>query len=271
MTVTTPDSVVDQSEFTNSVLRNAFDLWFDPEIKRRQASGSLPTPFHVWAVQVLLEVGNPPSIFFNDQLKGVLQAQIPPDFKLPVERGAELRFDELGDIVGMQLTNDQPNAGHLTAILHRNTWYLLFDFRYNAARVARHLSVAREFLSAAESAHAAKHYHAAIDNLFASVELVAKSYLLMLPDERVLTSARHGFVSTHFNTHGGKHGNVDPAFVSLFNELASEWTSARYPDEPLRRGPATSERWLQTAGSFLEDMERRRPRRHGETTNGHAA
>jgi len=269
--MTRPDHATDDLEFTSSVLQNAFDLWFDPEIKRRQASGSLPTPFHVWAVQVLLEVGKPPSIFLNDQLKGVLQAQILPDFKSPVERGAEIRFDELGDIVGMQLTNDQPNAGHLTAILHRNNWYLLFDFRYNAARVARHLSVAREFLSAAESAYAAKHYHPAIDNLFASVELVAKSYLLMLPDERVLTSARHGFVSTHFNIHGGKHGNVDPAFVSLFNELAGEWTSARYPDEPLRRGPPSIERWLKTARSFLEDMEQKRPRLHGEPTNGHAA
>ena len=272
MTLTTLDATFDQSEFTNSVLRNAFDLWFEPEIKRRQASGALPKPFRVWAVQVLLEVGRAPAVFFNDQLKGVLKARIPPDLTSPIERGAELPFHELGDILGIELTNDESNAGHLTAILHHNTWYLLFDFRYNAARIARHLSVAREFLSSAEAAQAAKQYHAAVYNVFAAVELAAKSYLLMLPDERVITSTRHGFVATQFNLHGGKHGNVDAAFVSLFNELTNEWTSARYPDESLRVGPTTIQRWLQAARLMLDDMDQRRPRRHGDSPRtGHPA
>jgi hypothetical protein len=42
----------------------------------------------------------------------------------------------VGEIVGMELTIEQPNASHLTAVLHKQTWYLLFDFRYNATRVS---------------------------------------------------------------------------------------------------------------------------------------
>jgi HEPN domain-containing protein len=264
MAVNAPEAAFDQTEFTNAVLKNAFELWFDPEIGRRQAAGLLPTPFAVWAAQVLLEVGEPAEIFFNDQIRGIFKAQIPPDFQAPIERGAQISLADMGEIVGMELTIEQPNASHLTAVLHKQTWYLLFDFRYNATRVARHLSVAREFLSAAEAAYSAKHYNVAVDNLFAAVELAAKSHLLMLPDERFLTSTRHGFVATRFNLHGGKHGNVDPIFVSLFNELTNEWTAARYPDEPLRVGASKIGEWLKTARVMLDDLDQKRPRRRSE-------
>jgi len=255
----------DQTEFTNTVLQNAFQLWFEPEIHRRQETGLLPKPFHIFAAQVLLEIGKQPIISFNDQVRGVLKAGVDANATAEIKKGDTVPFDTVADIQGLQLTENEANASHLTAILHRNVWYLLFDFRYNAARVARHLRVAHEFLSAAEGALEKQHLNAAIDNLFAGVELCAKADLLMLPDERVLSRTRHGFVATHFNLHGGKNGNIDSEFVELFNTLSGNWLKARYPDDSLGTSAATVGGWLETTKRMLADLDAKRPRLHGDT------
>jgi len=259
-----PLAPADQTEFTNTVLQNAFQLWFEPEIHRRQDAGLLPKPFHIWGAQVLLEVGKQPLVFFNDQIRGVFKAGIDPNATAEVEKGDAVPFDTVADIQGLQLTDSDANASHLTAILHRNVWYLLFDFRYNAARVGRHLKVAREFLSTAQDALTKQHLNVAIDNLFAGVELCAKAHLLMLPDERVLSSTRHPFVAAHFNQHGGKHGNVDSEFVELFNVLSSNWTKARYPADSLGTSSTTVAAWLETAQRMLADLDAKRPRLYGD-------
>jgi len=264
MTLPAPGSGSDEAQFTITVLRNAFDVWFEPEIKRRQEAGTLPKPFSLWAAQVLMELGKSPVIRFNDQIRGVLKARADSDTKLPIQQGSELRLADLGEIVGLQLTGEEANAGHLTAIFHKGTWYLLFDFRYNAARIARHLEVAEQFLSAAETALAKRHRNASLENLYAAVELTAKCYLLMLPDERLLAKTRHRFVATEFNRHGGQHGNVDASFVDLLNRLAAIRTKARFPDEPFEATESDIGAWLTTARSMLADLDSRRPRRYGD-------
>ncbi len=50
----------DDPELAMALLSNAFELWFEPEIKRRQEAGTLPTPFELWAAQVLLELDKSP-------------------------------------------------------------------------------------------------------------------------------------------------------------------------------------------------------------------
>jgi uncharacterized protein (UPF0332 family) len=263
--MTTPTMAAEeQTEFTNTVLQNAFQLWFEPEIQRRQESGRLPKPFHLWAAQVLLEVGKQPVIFFNDQIRGVLKAGIDPKATAEIKKGESVPLDTVADIQGLQLTDSEANAGHLTAILLKNVWYLLFDFRYNAARVERHLRVAHEFLSTAEDALTKQYLNVAIDNLFAAVELCAKAHLLMLPDESALSSRSHYFVASHFNRHGRKNGNVDSAFVDLFNDLSGRWTEARYPDDSLGTSSMTIAKWIATAKRMLADLDAKRPRLHGE-------
>jgi integrase len=67
-----------------------------------------------------------------------------------IAAGEIVNLRDLGDIKGMRLTADDPNAGHLTVLLHKDVWYLFFDFRYNAARIAEHIGLAREFIELAE-------------------------------------------------------------------------------------------------------------------------
>ena len=246
-------------EFTAGVLRNVFALWFEPEIKRRQDAGALPKPFSLWAAQIIMEPDKPPVISFNDHIRGVLQARPDSDTPLPIEKGQELRLADLGEIVGMQLTTEDANAGHLTAIFHKATWYLMFDFRYNATRISLNLDVAHQFLAAAETAASKEHLNAAVENLFATVEIAAKSYLMMHPDPRLLGRIRHGFVATEFNRYGGKLANVEQSYVALFNTVTSVRTKARYPDQPLRTSASEISQWLATAKSMLTDLDARRP------------
>jgi len=247
---------VGEQDFTGVVLRNAFDLWFEPEIKRRQEAGFLPKPFRLWAAQVILDLEGPAEINFNEHINGIFAAHA----EGPVEKGQEIALAALGKLEGLQLTPDHPNAGHLTAIYHRKQWYLFFDFRYNASRITLHLDVARQFLQAAEEAAERDHRNAAVENLFAAVELMAKSYLLMHPDRRLLTKTRHRFVATAFNRYGS-HGNVPGDFLRLFNTLTDLRNSARFPNEPLRVSSDRIQAWLETASEMDKHLESVRPTR----------
>jgi HEPN domain-containing protein len=253
------------AEMGERVLRQAFELFLEPEIKRRQEAGSLPKPFSLWAAQVLMEPGKPVVIRFNSELKGVYQVKL-PDGGTPPEKGAALQLADLGDIMGMQLTEDDGNAGHLTAIFHHQAWHLIFDFRYNAARIAHNLEVAQQFLEAAEGALQKRHKNAAVENLYTCVELTAKSYLMIHPDERLLRKMRHGFVATEFNRYGGKLANVEASFVRLFNALTSVRTKARYPDERLPIPEDQISKWLADARSMLADLDARRAKLYSQET-----
>ena len=244
-----------EQDFTRTVLRNAFDLWFEPEIKRRQEAGTLPKPFRVWAAQVILDLQGPPRINFNEELQGHIEAESDGSLKV----GQEFTLAELGDLKGIHIAESHPDAGHVTAIQHKKKWYLFFDFRYNASRISLHLDVSRQFLDAAKGAAERGHPNAAIENLFAAVELMAKSYLLMSPDTRLLEKTRHRFVDKEFNRYG-KHGNVPRDFVRLFNALTKLRNTARFPSAPLDIRVSQIDAWLKTADEMDSHLDDARPK-----------
>ena len=249
-------TAVSESEFTKRVLQNAFDLWFEPEIKRRQESGTLPTPFKLWAAQVILDLGQPPEINFNEQLKGALAGEMTG----PVEVGQQVSLAEIGDLGAFHLTTEHPDAGHLTAVMHRGKWYLFFDFRYNASRIDRHFRVAQQFVDTAAYTLEKGYLNAGIENLFAAVELMAKSLLLIHPDERLLAKTKHRFVATEFNRYG-KHDNVPREFVETLNELSNVRNRARFPDDDLDVSNERVAGWLETARKMATYLDEVRPDR----------
>ena len=99
----------------------------------------------------------------------------------------------------------------------------------------------------------------AIENLFAAVELMAKSYLLMSPDTRLLEKTRHRFVDKEFNRYG-KHGNVPRDFVRLFNTLTNRRNTARFPSAPLGIGASKLDAWLKTADEMDSHLDDVRPK-----------
>jgi hypothetical protein len=62
---------------------------------------------------------------------------------------------------------------------------------------------------------------------------MAKGLLLIEPDERLLSSRKHNFVSTKFNL-SGKWGHTDQRYVDLLNRLSNLRGSARYLDRDFR-------------------------------------
>lgn len=160
----------------------------------------------------------------------------------------------------MQLTEEDPNAGHLTAVIHGGRWHLFFDFRYNAARIERQLKAADEFMAAAADAIARGHAIAAVDNLYDAVQLMAKSYLLSSPEPGILESKTHGFIETRFNRQA-KLGNVAAPSARLLNRLAQLRPKTRYALEPLHVSRPELESMLASAHDMRTEIDGQRPRR----------
>jgi uncharacterized protein (UPF0332 family) len=249
--------VTDEAEWGGKVLENAFEQWFRPELDRRANAGTITEGYSVWAMQAIFDLDLPaPIVNINDQISGVLRARS----KGAISKGQQVGLRDLGDIEGIELTDAHQNAGHFTAILHNGSWFLAFDFRRNASRIAQHLDAVKEFLSVAEFSVENSLWRPAIENLFTSVELMAKSILMMVPDRRVLDAKSHQFVHTTFNLYS-KTGLTEREHVTLLNELSKLRLNARYPKGP---GPEIAEcsALLVRAKEMLKHLEERRPRRY---------
>lgn len=210
--------------FADNLLHRVFDLWIDPEVERRQSLGLLPEDFRLRAAQVILNVGAAPEVRLDEEVRA--KAKIKP--ARPIEAGDIVRAVDVDEYVAVELTDVDPDAGHVTVLRHQDGWSITFDFRYNAARVALVLDASREFLACAQFALAAGHERAATDNLFSAVELMAKADLLKLHDTGLLSSVKHSYVAHQFNRLGHT-GTIEVGYLRLLNRLRDLRTPARYP------------------------------------------
>jgi hypothetical protein len=240
-------------------LEQAFRLWFEPELKRREATGSIGKEFAVWAGQVVMNLDADPVVRINEEIRGAFVARA-GKAGLRAKPGEAILLRDIDQIESMELTDEDPNAGHLTAILHRGRWHLFFDFRYNAERINNLLAAADEFLAAATAAAEREHSIAMIDNLFDAVQLMAKSFLLITPERGALESKTHGFIETRFNRQA-KLGNVDRSSANLLNTLSRLRPRTRYAFEPVRVPQSELNQMLDYARKMRAEIEGRRPRR----------
>ena len=240
-----------------TTIRHAFELWFIPEIERRRCDGSLPEDFSLWGAQVVMDTDVPgPMVRINEEIRGIFEAEA----RRKIDAGEIVKWGDLGDIRGMRLTADDPNAGHLTVLLHKGVWHLFFDFRYNATRIAEHMRLAREFIELAEVGVVRGYSNSTTDLLFSAVEIIAKCHLMMHPDRQVLDTKSHGFIATRFNLQG-KLGNVPADFVALLNRLTDLRPKARYGRKPLSAGTDEISTLCKQARAMLDDLEKKRPMR----------
>src|SRR5207249_8129959 len=89
----------------------------------------------------------------------------------------------------------------LTVIFHKEICYLFFEFRYNAARIADHVEVARQFLEMAEFGASRGYTDSVVEVLFEAVELLAKAFLMLLPDPEVVRTKKHNFIRSRLHQH----------------------------------------------------------------------
>lgn len=211
-------------QIKEAVIRQAMEFWINPEIERRREAGTLPDDFVLSAAQVILDPGaDAPEVRLNEEIKAAVLVEAKRD----IAKGEEVTADDISAYKDIILTDDDPNAGHITIVPHRGYWALAFDFRRNAAHIGAHVERARDFLDTAVWARQGGKLGPFVDNLFSATELMAKGLLIWMPDEYLLKGKSHGRVHQRFN-YEGKMKNVDPRFPKLLNDLIALRRPARY-------------------------------------------
>ncbi len=159
----------DRADANRRTMEDVFRIWINPEVERRQEAGLVTTPFPLEKAQVVLNVDQPVQIRLNDEVKAIMKVDLQEESKRDLKRGQPVLWDMVKSIVDVQLTDEDPNAAHITmiAILGRG-WWMHFDFRYNTARVRDTIEAAEQFLAAAEFAGGQAHRRAFAENLFAA-------------------------------------------------------------------------------------------------------
>ena len=245
----------DPAERQFSLLRHANDLWIVPELERRRSIGEpLVDPLH--AFQVILNVDAPADVRFNEEIQGILEGRS----TRAVTAGEQVMAGDLSEVTGFDLGDGDPNAGHLTALLLGEKWWLSFDFRYNARRIDDYFKIARQFLDLAKLAVDSGRRNAGISNLYEATELLAKCFLLVRPEKELLKPKSHKLIATRLNREA-KFGNVDSEHAKLLNELTRHRPKARYElDHDAIQG-TDIERLLERVEAFYDEVEERRPKR----------
>jgi uncharacterized protein (UPF0332 family) len=246
----------------DSLMKQALDLWIRPEIERRRQNDQLPSHFTLRAAQIVMNVdAGAPQVRFNEEVNAVLKVRLSRPLEKAMEAGEMIALDDSMEVEDIELTDADPNAGHVTLLAKGGHWHIKFDFRYNAERCLEALAIGCEFLDAAASSLKKKNLSAFVDNLFSATELMAKAELLLIPDKRFLERGSHGIVSTKYNS-WGKLGNTEEQYVKLLNRLASLRKPARYgPRNRLNLKPDEPATMLKTAKEMMKRVSSYVPRR----------
>jgi uncharacterized protein (UPF0332 family) len=221
------------------VFKNAMDLWFGPEIERRQAEGRLPKPVEFLGGQVIFHLdqrGN--EIRLNQEVRATASVKL----KVSKEAGQPIYAHEIDGWDDLRLPEaEDPNCGHFTVLRLQDKWYIFFDFRYNKGHARELLDASRQFLSAAEHSLSQGNFRAFVDNLFSSSELAA--HAVLVTTTMVNVDSSHGEVHSRFNQFS-RLGNVDASHRDTFNTLASMRVKARYVSGPFFISQETAQKHL---------------------------
>lgn len=121
------------------------------------------------------------------------------------------------------------------------------------------------FQSSVESAEKG-HSGPAVDNLFSASELISKAELI-LQRSKAAKAKSHGIVASEINA-WARLGNIDQAFVSLFDKLSQQRPNARYGDRehrPLKPDADSYDLARAMISRGLQRVSRSTDRRTGES------
>jgi hypothetical protein len=204
------------------------NMFFLPEMRRRQEQGSLPKPLKLWAAQVVLYPDRRPNtVRFNAEVKcRVLFMK--SDRTRAWNDGDPIYVRDIAGIEDVELTDeDDPGCAHATVLCLNNKTWVHFDFRFNKNLARRHIDVARQFHAAAVLSWHESYRAPCLDNLYSAAELAIKADLLTAHDPRI-KRASHSEIGKRFRLMSA--GNYAPGHQAAFNKL----TKMRYPMRYLR-------------------------------------
>lgn len=224
-----------------------WDLFFGPELVKRKAQGALPEGFSLYMGQVLFspEGQGKNRVLLNDEVRGDALIRA----RRPIEKGEKITVTDLENIERFDLPDELLDHGHFTIIRSGEGWRMIFNFLYGRAKAQDHLLLARQFFEASNHSATKGHAGPAVDNLYSAAELVSKAELILHRNPAV-ESKKHGRIASAINA-WSRLGNIDAAFIALFNRLAQQRPAARYGNAE-NRPPAPSRDDLELVQAMIE-------------------
>lgn len=190
-------------DFGQNVFNNMMKDWIEPEVKRRQLTGELPTiPFGLREAQIIFQPGKYAKIRLNEEVKYLKEGN------------------------NIKLIDEEISFGHMTLYLDNGKHNLSFDFRYNRNKSKDQLDLANEYISASEHSLEKGNINATIENLYSVYEQIATSLLVQSPD--IVIGKSHGTIHSLINKYMLSRPNFDKRFIQYFNLLSSLRPKARY-------------------------------------------
>lgn len=218
----TPIESLFGKEGADRILRQAQDLWWEPEIERRKNAGTIDANFTFSMAQALFRPDDSVEIRFNEEVRGVAYVRA----SRSVEKGDYVYPSDLDGLESFDLVEEDLDCGHFTMIKVTGGWFLSFNFLRSRSLCATLLNSAKDFLDVARYSIQQKKSRPAVDNLYSACELISKAQLILT--SMLNRSAKsHRAVSTKINQ--WRHfGNIDSDYVDLFNRLGTLRPSCRY-------------------------------------------
>lgn len=203
-------------------LKQFFDLFFKPEIKRRFEQGNLRHDFEIMIAQAIMDSDGKTVVRFNDEarFRGLMRAQ------RNIRAGERLLRHDFATLTEIELAPEEMNFGHVTLVSSGLNWFCSFNFLKDRNKAASFIDQAETFLETAAHAIGKSFTQVAIENLHTAAEKIALAYL-MVHSQKGGSGKSHGGIRSGINA-WGRLGNVDPKFVSLFNKITSLRDQYRY-------------------------------------------
>ncbi len=198
------------------------DLWILPEIKKRKEVKSLPEKFRLTKAQIIFSRDrNMIKIRLNDEVKAIANAKV----NRSVQKGEKLFEKDLDEIESIDLTDNDPNVGHITLLLFKQKWIISFDFRYNKKRVNERLEAAKEFYNSSKDNLKNKRLRPFFENSFACAELLTEALLIQFFDKDIFKSHKS---RSEYITKWAELGNIEEDYPNKLKRLSNLRSSARY-------------------------------------------
>ncbi len=242
----TPVETPFSKEGFDRLLRQAEECWWEPEIKRRKAMGTLDEDLVIAMAQALFPPEGSVIVRFNDEVRGIGNVRV----SRPIEEHGHAYQSDLDGLESFDLLEDELDCGHFTMIKAESGWFLTFNFLRSRSLCASLLDSAKEFLDVVRFSIQHGKSRPAVDNLYSACELVSKAQLILsaMLDRN---SKSHRAIRSKINK-WRHHGNINKRFVDLFNKLGELRPSYRYD------GASTDHTLLSKKDIHLVETEIRR-------------
>ncbi|MFA5867563.1 MAG: HEPN domain-containing protein [Actinomycetota bacterium] len=214
-----------EDERGQALWSQAMALWVQPEIERRQKQGLVDRPFVLKKWQVVFFPDRlKPEVRLNDETRII--ATFTKNDTASFKQGDQIFLSDVEDILPdtIRLTDDEIDAGHISAFQFNRLWYLKFDARYNRGKVKSHLIAAQEFVELSKYALKKGLFIAFADNCFSAAELLAKAELLLIQQPK---KDSHKAIQIGYNRYV-KLGNAPDKFRDSLNSLSGFRIEGRY-------------------------------------------